>query len=163
GFRGLGREVELGGERSRDLGLALEWRREERQAVPEAGVARLAVAGRRLADEALLAWIQIEPCPLGARQRPFALGALDEALARVTNLEQHPGLLRPPGVLALQEVPEEFLLEGHAVIRVEVRPVLDAVHLEPLLVRFGAHEPLEVAAWVQPLPAPVRRREQRHL
>src|SRR2546425_10845823 len=88
GVDSLGRHVELGGERSRDLGLALEWRREERQAVPEAGVARPAGAGQRRAGEALPAGIQLEPRPLGARPRPFALGALDEAPARMTNLEQ---------------------------------------------------------------------------
>src|SRR5206468_5828438 len=131
----LRRDVELGGERPGDLGLALERRREEREAFAETGVAHVVVARQRLADETVIARIQVEPRPLSARQRPFALLPLDEPLTGMADLEQDPGLLRPSRVLALQEVAEELLLERHAVVCVEVRPVLDAVDFEPLLVR----------------------------
>src|SRR2546423_182142 len=57
---------------------------------------------------------------------------------------------------------EEFLLQAHAVVRVEVRPVLEAVHLEPLLLRRRAREPFEVAARMQALPAPVGCRKERY-
>src|SRR5437879_12567424 len=43
-----------------------------------------------------------------------------------------------------------------------MRPVLDAVCLEPLVLRGGAHKALEIATRMQALSAPVRRREQRH-
>src|SRR5262249_28978957 len=72
-------------------------------------------------------------------------------------------LLLPPRVLALEEVAEELLLETHAIVGVEVRPVLDAMHLEPFLLRRRAYEAFEVAARMEPLPAPVGRREERHL
>ena len=80
----------------------------------------------------------------------------------MAHLEQHLRLLRPARVLALEEVAEEALLEAHAIVRVEVGPVLDPVDLEPFLLRGRAHEALEVAARMQPLTAPVRRREERH-
>src|SRR5262249_55875932 len=81
----------------------------------------------------------------------------------VAYLQLHLRLLSPAGVLALEEVSEEFLLQGDAVIGVEMRPVLDAVHLEPLLFGGGAHEALEIAARMQSLAAPVGCREQRRL
>src|SRR6266536_1033211 len=43
-----------------------------------------------------------------------------------------------------------------------MRPVLDAVRLEPFVARSCANEPFEIAARMQSLSAPVRRREQRH-
>src|ERR1700675_361685 len=81
----------------------------------------------------------------------------------MAHLELDPRLLSPPGVLALEEVAEELLLEQHAIVRVEVRPVLDPVDLEPLLSRRRAREALEVAARMQTLPSPVGRGEERHL
>src|SRR5207245_3818459 len=94
-------------------------------------------------------------------QRPFAFMTLDESLAWMTHLEHDRRLILPPGVSALEEVAEEPFLEAHAIVRVEVRPVLDSVHLEPFLLRGCANEPFEVAAWVQALASPVRRGEQR--
>ena len=49
-------------------------------------------------------------------------------------------------------MPEEPLLQVEAVVRIEMRPVLDAVHLEPFLLRRGAHEAFEIAARMQALP-----------
>src|SRR5262249_43180606 len=107
--------------------------------------------------------IDIELGPLRPRERPLILVTLDELLADVANLELHFGLPGPAGVLALEVVAEELLLQRDAVVGIEMRPVLDAVALEPLVLRGRAHEALEIAARVQALPAPVSRREQRHL
>src|SRR5205814_7939756 len=97
----------------------------------------------------------------GAQERPVAFPPLFELLARPADLEEHARLVAPPGVLALEEVPEEPLLQADAIVGVEMGPVLDAVHLEPLLSRSRAQEALEVAARVQPLAAPVGGREER--
>jgi hypothetical protein len=86
-----------------------------------------------------------------------------ELLARVAHLELDARLLRPAGVLAFEEMPEEALLQALALARVEAFPVRAAMRLEPLVLRRGLHEAFEVAARMQPLPAPVRRGEQRHL
>src|SRR5438105_6504954 len=98
-----------------------------------------------------------------ARKRPAALPPLLEFLARPADLEEDPGLVAPAAVLALEEVREEPLLQADAVVGVEMGPVLEAVHLEPLLARAGAQEALEVAARMQPLAAPVGGGEERRL
>src|SRR6266571_7003128 len=92
--------------------------------------------------------------PARAPERPFLLVPLDE-LVDVADLQQHLRLLLPAGVLALEEMPEELLLQSDAVVGVEVRPVLEAVAFEPLLLRGRPHEALEVAARVQALAGPV--------
>src|SRR4029453_3594783 len=131
------------------------------------------IATRPLRPQRGVGRVQIERGPARPRQWPRVLVALDETLAGVPYLKEDPGLLRPAGVLALEEVAEEPLLQApavvvgegaekpllgaHAVVGVEVGPVLDAVHLEPLVVGGRSHEALEVAARVQPLPAPVAR------
>ena len=107
--------------------------------------------------------MDIEFGPLRARERPLALVSLDEFLARMAHLQQHLRLLAPAGVFAFEEVTEELLLQAEAVIRVEMRPMLDAVNFEPLLVRRGAHEAFEISARMQSLPAPIGGREQRRL
>jgi hypothetical protein len=57
----------------------------------------------------------------------------DKFLTGMTNVELHPRLLVPAVVLAFEEMAEEFLLKGDAVVGVVVRPMLDAVNLKPLL------------------------------
>src|SRR5262249_32150680 len=79
--------------------------------------------------------VEIKLGPLRACQRPFVLGALDKFLSRMTNLQQHSRLLAPTGVLALEEEVEELALQLAAVVRIEVRPVLDAVRFEPFVFR----------------------------
>src|SRR6185369_6465585 len=103
--------------------------------------------------------VEVEARPICARERPLVLLALDEAID-VPHLELDAGSAFPVS-LALEEMIEEAKLKLAPIIGVEVRPVLDAVDLEPLLFRRGAHEALEVAARMQPLPAPVRRGEKR--
>ena len=77
--------------------------------------------------------MKIELRPLRTRERPFALRPLDEFLAGMAYLQQHARLLAPAGVLALEEEVEELALQLAAVVGVEMRPVLDAVRLEPLV------------------------------
>src|SRR5262245_60848652 len=78
----------------------------------------------------------------------------------MANLEHHLGLFVPAGILALEEMTEEFLLQADSVIGVEMRPMLDAMHLEPFLVGSGARESFEIAPRVQALPAPIGGGEQ---
>ena len=133
GVRGLGRDPEPGGDGPGDLRLRSEGRCQERDPIAEARVAHAPVPGGRLRAEARLARVQVEFRPARAAERPLALGPLHEALPRMAHLEEDRRLRRPPGGLALEEVAEEALLQTHPVVRVEVRPVLHAVHLEPLL------------------------------
>src|ERR1700693_1373183 len=56
---------------------------------------------------------------------------------------------------------EELALQLAAVIGIEMRPMLDAVRLQPFVFGGGAHEALEIAARVQTLAAPIGGREQR--
>src|SRR4051812_47551109 len=91
--------------------------------------------------------------PLRAPDRPLVFLALDE-LIEMPHLELHAWLLRPIA-LALEEVVEKLQLKLTSIVRIEVRPVLDAVRLEPFLLRCSAHEAFEVAARMQPLSAPI--------
>ena len=77
----------------------------------------------------------------------------------MAHLEQHLRLLLPAGVLALEEVAEEPLLQLDAVVGVEVGPVLDAVHLEPFLLRRRrARSPRNCRAGAAPARPSWRRR-----
>ena len=94
--------------------------------------------------------------------RPGGLGARLEPVG-MAHLEQHLRLLGPVGGwVLLEEMVEEAALQVAAVIGVEMRPVLDAVRLQPLLGRGSAHEAFEVAARVQTLAAPVGGGQERH-
>ena len=62
----------------------------------------------------------------------------------------------------MQEVVEKPLLQFAAVVGVKMRPVLDAVRLQPFLLRRCAHEALEIAARMQALAAPIGRGQKRH-
>src|SRR5207244_667131 len=149
--------------RSGDLGLRLERRGEERDAVAQGGIRHLPLPDRWLGAEPEAFRVQMELRPARAPDRPLALPTLLELLARPPDLEQHPGLVPEARVLALEKMPEEALLQADAVVGVEVRPVLARVHLEPYLFLRGAHEPLEVAAGTQALAAPVGGGQKRHL
>src|SRR5437867_10389080 len=104
-----------------------------------------------------------KPRPLRARDRPLVLGAQGEALAGAADVQRHSWLLRPAGVFAFEKMAKKPFLQPDAVVAVEMGEVRIAVHLEPLLLRAGAQEAFEVAARVQALATPVRRREQRRL
>ena len=119
-------------------------------ASPDGFLVVSAIAGR----------IEIELGPFGALDRPFVLGARDE-LVDVAHLQQHFRLLCPAVFLAVQEIVEEAQLLLAAVVGVEMRPVLDAVRLQPFLLGGGAHEAFEIAARMQALAAPIGGGEQR--
>ncbi|MNC84840.1 hypothetical protein D3C83_04080 [compost metagenome] len=95
--------------------------------------------------------------PLRALERPLVLVALDEFLAGVAHLQRDARLPVPAVLPALEKIIEKALLQLHAVIGVERRPVRAAVRLQPLLLRRGARVALEIAARMQALPAPVGR------
>src|SRR4051812_28057896 len=107
--------------------------------------------------------MQVEACPFCPRERPFVLMPDNVLLAGMAHLELDRRLSRPAGVLALEEVAEEALLQALAVARIEALPVSAAVGLEPFLRRGAVHEAFEVPARMQPHAAPVRRGEGWHL
>ena len=131
GVLGLGRYPELRRQGARDLGFALQGRRDERHPVAQTGVGggtRLGWCGR--AEQVALG-MEIELRPVRARDGPLVLRALHELLAGVAHLEQDPGLILPARIFSFQEMAKKFLLERDAVIGVKLRPVLDAVALQP--------------------------------
>src|SRR6185437_15436599 len=69
----------------------------------------------------------------------------------------------PAGILALEEMAEEALLQRLAIRAVEMREVRVAVHLQPFLLRAGREIALEIAARVQAHAAPVAGRQKRRL
>ena len=78
---------------------------------------------------------QMEFRPLRARKRPIILVADDEFFTRVADIELNARLLVPTVAFAFEEIAEELLLQTDAVVGVVMRPVLDAVHFEPFLLR----------------------------
>src|SRR5262249_56521082 len=84
-----------------------------------------------------------------------------EASVDVAYVQEHARLPVPTVALALQEVVEEAELELAPIVGVVVRPVLEAVELEPLLLGHGAEVAVGVAAKVQPVPTPVAGRQER--
>src|SRR5258708_38842135 len=94
--------------------------------------------------------------PFRALERPFVLGALHE-FVDVAYLQQDPGMSVETVVLAVQAIIEEAQLVAAPVIRGEMRPVLDPVHLEPLLTARGVHDTLEITSWMQSLAGLMRR------
>src|SRR5262245_61584292 len=103
--------------------------------------------------------MQVHLRPFRACERPFLLVPPDE-LVDVTDLELNAGLFVPSVVFILQIKIKKTELQLPSVVRIEVRPVLDAVRFEIFVFRGGTDETLEVAARMQPLPAPVRSGEE---
>ena len=162
GVRRRGRDEQFQRRRSGDLGLLRERRAQEGDAVAHRVECHHGFLHAAFVAELAVDRIEIKPRPLGAIDRPFALHAFDETVD-VTHLKLDRRLLVPAVLLAVQEIIEEAQLQIAAVVRVEMRPVLDAVHLEPFALRGCAHEAFEIAARMQRLAAPIRRREKRHL
>jgi len=67
----------------------------------------------------------------------------------VSQVENDRSLVRPPHVLAFEEVAEETFLESDSVVGVEVNPVFESVYLEPFPLRAATELALEVASRVQ--------------
>src|SRR5438094_687050 len=82
--------------------------------------------------------LELRPCL--ALDRPVVLLPLRECLARMADLQLNARLRVPAGVFALEEVPEETLLQAQAVVGVEMRPMGVAMHLQPLLRRCRRQE-----------------------
>ena len=78
----------------------------------------------------------------------------------MTNVERDPWLFVPAGVLTLEKMPEESLLQRFAVAAIEMREVGVTVHLQPFLPGAGAHIAFKISAWVQAHAAPIARRQQ---
>src|SRR2546430_2341395 len=135
--------MEFRRDRARYLRLLLHRPGEERNAVAERrkrrGAAR--TGGSR---EGAGCRIEVVFGPTRARDRPIRLVPLDE-FVDVPDLQARPGLPIPAVVLSLEEIGKESLLDVDAIVGVEVRPVLDAVRLEPFLPRGRSHEAFEIA------------------
>ena len=71
--------------------------------------------------------------------------------------------VRQAGVLILEKVAEETLLQRLAVIAVKMREVGIAVHLQPFLLRAGAQPTFEISARMQAHAAPIGGRQQGRL
>ena len=160
GVRGIRRNPQRDRRRPGDLGFRGKRLRGKDKAVAKR-VEIDGAAGNRRPAQAHTARVGIELRPLGAGDRPLVLGPLDE-FARPAHLQQHRRLPVPAIVLALEEMREEALLQIDAVIGIEFGPVLDAVNLQPFPLRGGAHETFDIAAQMQPLPAPVARGQHGH-
>src|SRR5207244_9767303 len=109
--------------------------------------------------QSMVAWIDEEASPLRPRDRPLMLPSLDEAID-VADLQPDARLALPAVVGALEQTIEEAPLHGHAVIGVEMRPMLEPMHFQPLLAGRGAREAFALTSRMQPLAAPVRGREE---
>src|SRR6266542_1944194 len=162
GIAGRGGHEQLCGRRAGDLGLLRQRRRQEGEAVAQRIATRFSLPCRRRCPERMLGRIEIKLRPLGARQRPFVLLARNE-LVQVAHLQQHARLPAPAALDALEKMIEELALQLAAVIGIKMRPMLDAVRLQPFLYRLRPRAAFEIAARVQALAAPVGGREQRHV
>ena len=156
-----GRHVEFEGAWAGDLGLVRQRRRQEGDAVAHGVEPQHLLRLGRLRAKRAVCRIEIELRPLGAFERPFAFGPLDEAVD-MTHLKPHRRLLVPTVLLAVQEVIEETQLQFASIVGVKVRPMLDAVRFEPFLFGRGADKTFEIAARMQPLPAPIGGGQKRH-
>src|SRR5580704_493081 len=160
GVGGAGRHDEPGRGGPGDLGFLGERLGGERQAIAQGLEVRPGRAGGRRRGQGARAGIQVEPGPPGPGQRPLVFLALLEAAVDQPGVELDRWLAVPAGVLVVQEIAEEPLLQGHAVVGVKLGEVLVAVDLQPLAGRSGARVALEVAPGVQ-MMGPVGRREHR--
>ena len=145
-----------------DLDLLLERSGEKGDPITKRLVGDIFRYGSRLRTEAMTLRVKIKFCPLGARERPFVLGPLNELFAHMPNLELDGRLLLPTCVLSFEKVAEKFLLKFHPVAGIKMGPMLKAMDLKPLFLRRGAHEPFDVPAQMKSMPAPISRREKGH-
>src|SRR6266487_4501488 len=154
-------DEELERRRPGDLGFAPERRGGEGHAFARRVVGNRPFSAKRRRRQPHFLRIEVEMRPRRARERPFALVAQHEFFTGMPDLPLHARLPVPAVGRTLEEMIEEAFLKLDSVVGVERRPVRPAVHLQPFLPGCRARKPLEVAARVQSLPAPVRGREQR--
>ena len=164
GVFGRRRHPQLGRDRAGDLGILIERLSQESHAVAEAGIGdrRFPTFGGAADIVMSTGWMYCLVHCVRASGHSFS--------CRSTNFSPGCrtcsctfGCSRPAGLVAFEEAAKEPLLQVETVVRIEVCPVLDAVHFEPFVLRRGAHEAFEIAARMQALPAPVGCGEQRHL
>src|ERR1700736_452449 len=99
--------------------------------------------------------VEVEFGPGGSRQRPLGLASLLKSVD-VTHLQQHARSVAPAIIFTFQITIEEGLLQRASIVRVEMRPMLEPVCLQPLFPRGGTHEPFKIAPGMQTLTAPIR-------
>src|ERR1700752_4638980 len=99
--------------------------------------------------------------PSGSLERQPGFASLREAVD-MAHLQEHARSLTPAIVLALQIAIEEGFLQQAPVFGIKMRPVLEAVRLEPFFRGSRAHKAFEIAAGMQTLTAPIRSRKKRH-
>ena len=76
--------------------------------------------------------LQVQFLPVRVGQGPVGALAFLKTID-MAHLQTHRRLLVPSVGFAFEEVAEKFLLNRDAVVGVEMRPVFQAVHLQPLL------------------------------
>src|SRR6185436_11246937 len=130
GIARRGRDRQPRGERPGDLDLPPERLGQEGDALAQRLEAHRGLKIGVIPQFQLEILVEVEARPICARERPLVLLALDEAID-VPHLELDAGSAFPVS-LALEEMIEEAKLKLAPIIGVEVRPVLDAVDLEPL-------------------------------
>ncbi len=160
GVGGRRGHAQPGRDRAGQLEVGVGRRRHERQPGAQGVEGLAARLGARLLDQRGLRQVEVQARPPGARERPLVLVPVDEAVEGAYP-QVHRRASVPAVVRTLQEVREERLLQADAVRGVELRPVLTAVQLEPLLRRAGADERLGRATQVPSLPAPVAGGQER--
>src|SRR6266705_2009188 len=106
----------------------LERQAHERHAIPGRIVAHACFFARWRPMQAMAAGIEEQTRPLRPRDRPLMLLTFDEVID-MADLQANAGLTLPTVVDVLEKTIEEAPLHIHAVIGVEMRPVLEPMHL----------------------------------
>jgi hypothetical protein len=153
---------QAGGGRAGQFGVLLEGVGPQREPVAHRLERPLLLALGRFWRQLPLPEVEVQLGPAGLRDRPARGGAFSECPVHAADPESDWRLAVPAGFLAFEEVAEEPLLEADAVVGVQLDPVLQAVHLEPLLLAGHAQVAFEPAAGVQ-VVGPVRGGQHRDL
>ncbi len=154
-------DVEMSAQWTGDLRRLGQRFAQEGDALREPEIAGGGRLGRWLEGQRRAPGVEEQLGPACARQRPFRFMALHESVAGMAHLQAHAGALERSRV-AFQEPVEEGALQAETIVRVEMCPVLEPVHLQVLLFRRGAKEGLGIAPEMEAVTGPVARREERH-
>jgi len=126
-------QEELEGYGTGDLGFTFQWSGHEGNPVTDGREGDVALLGDRFRLKHMPGGVEIELGPLGTGDGPLILVTLDE-LVHVPDLELDRRLLVPTVVDPLLKIVEKAELQLAAIVGIEMGPVLQAVHLEPLLI-----------------------------
>ena len=132
GVLGAGRNSQVRRQRPRDLGVFRERPGNERQSFAHRCKADLRLLCGRLQRKRLIPGVKVELGPHRGGQRPAGFMPLDETVD-VEDLQLYFRLLSPIVGFALEVEIEESLLQFTPVIGIKMRPMLQAVALQPLL------------------------------